>query len=102
MKLWYEGSMHDTYDMASGLICSYEVLEESEWFEHFADIIGSFCEIFGLDYWATNFTDLSDVRNLKKVINSVSDQSEGDLYVLRLVNTVLELFRKDAKYESLS
>ena len=91
MKLFHEGSDQDTFDMAVALLSSYDILEENEWYEHFSDVIGSFGEIIGVDYWATNFCDLEDVKSCKRAMNSMQGLNQSDFYVLKLVNIVIAL-----------
>lgn len=97
MNLFYEGSLIDTYYMAEALLRSFEVLEEQEHFEHFSNVIGSFCEIFGAEYWSTDFDGIEDLRGLKYQMGKVNNLNEVDLYALRLVNTTIALLDPKTK-----
>ena len=95
MKLFYEGSLHATYEMADGLLNSYSILEESEWMDHFSDVIGSFCEIFDLSDWGINFTCYTEVKALRNILRKANLRSQGEIYILQLVNSVIQILKEE-------
>jgi hypothetical protein len=90
MDLYLERTMQDTADMAHALLNSCEILEESEWYDHFSEVLNSFCEFYNLG-WPTNVTDILEVKKLRALIRSVAFLSEGDLHVLRMTETILDI-----------
>ncbi len=99
MKLFYEGTVQETYEMADALLNSYGILEESEWMDHFSDVIGSFCEIFDINYWDTDFECLGDLQTMKLNLEHCTDLTQKDKYFLILVNTAIEILKKEKNNE---
>lgn len=95
MKLFYEGSMQATYEMADALLRSYGILDESEWMEHFSDVIGSFCEIFGMDYYILIYVRGHHFKPLHYDLEGNESLNEQEDYLLKLIVTTLSILEEE-------
>ena len=97
MRLFNEGTLVETYEMADALLNSYGILDKSEWMDHFSEIIGSFCEITGYPLWDSYFECLGDVKAFKSEIKEECVEHTNGVYLLSLVNTVIGILRQENK-----